>query len=151
MRFLLALKVLFSRKYASKLDKIASECRDNSVQVLRVLQRDGRLIDFLMEDISGFSDEQVGAAVRDVHKGCRKTLDEYFEIAPALDGIENSKVSVDSDFDRKAIKIVGKTSVKQVFSGVLRHHGWKLIKNKLPKISVDKDSDIIMQAEIEVE
>ncbi|MCD4657690.1 MAG: DUF2760 domain-containing protein [Planctomycetes bacterium] len=151
MRFLLALKVLFSRKYASKLDETASESRDNSVQVLKVLQRDGRLIDFLMEDISGFSDEQVGAAVRDVHKGCRKSLDEYFEILPAFDGIENSKVSVDSDFDRHLVKIVGKTSAVQGFSGILRHHGWKLQKNMLPKISADLVSDIIMQAEIEVE
>ena len=151
MRFLLALKVLFSRKYALKLDDNVPKRRDNTVQVLKVLQRDGRLIDFLMEDISGFSDEQVGAAVRDVHKGCRNAINEYFEIVPVFEGAENTKISVESDFDRNAIKIVGKSAEKQTILGILRHHGWKLNKNKLPEVLASKDSDIIMQAEIEVE
>ena len=151
MRFLLALKVMFSRRFASKFEEDAVKCIDNSAQVMKVLQREGRLIDFLMEDISDFSDEQVGAAVRDVHKGCRNALNEYFEIVPVLEGVENSKMSLDSAFDRNSIKIVGNLVNKQEFSGVLRHHGWKLHKNMLPKVKNIKDSDIIMQAEIEVE
>src|SRR6516164_5847487 len=69
------------------------------LRVLAVLQRDGRLIDFLEEDIDSYTDAQIGAAVRDIHRGCRKSLREYLRIEPVMNAAEEERVTVGTDFD----------------------------------------------------
>ena len=68
----------------------ASTPSDGALQILAILQRDSRLIDFLMEDISSYSDDQVGAAVRSLHDQCREALDRYIQLAPVIDGVEGT-------------------------------------------------------------
>ncbi len=63
---------------------------DGAVQILSLLQRDARLVDFLMEDISGYSDEQVGAAVRDVQAQSKQSLERYLQFQPVIDGVEGT-------------------------------------------------------------
>ena len=75
--------------------------------MLAVLQRDGRLVDFLEEEIDGYSDAQIGAAVRDIHRGCRKSLHDYLTIAPVIEAAEEERVTVPADFDPAAIRLVG--------------------------------------------
>ena len=151
MRLFTAIKVLFSKDLAEKLKNTEkTETQDNSAQILGLFQRDGRLIDFLQEDISQFSDEQVGAAVRDVHKGCAQVLKEYFEIEPVIEKKENSKISVEPDFDKNTIKIIGNVPTKEGKKGILRHHGWKLAESKLPPSTTEKNN-IIQKAQIEIE
>ncbi|MGD1082228.1 MAG: DUF2760 domain-containing protein [Candidatus Sulfotelmatobacter sp.] len=48
-------------------DKPSPESLDRAVQMLALLQRDGRLVDFLEEDVSSYPDGQLGAAVRSIH------------------------------------------------------------------------------------
>src|SRR4051794_38071028 len=50
------------------------------VSFLAMLQERGRLVDFLMDDINAYNDAQVGAAARVVHAGCRRVLQEHFNI-----------------------------------------------------------------------
>src|SRR5436309_2326980 len=78
-----------------------------AVQLLAILQREGRLLDFLQEEIDGYSDDQIGAAVRDIHRGCKKALAEHAPLSPVLPGEENASVRVDAGFDPSRIRLVG--------------------------------------------
>ena len=67
-----------------------------ALQILGILQRDSRFIDFLMEDISAYPDDQVGAAVRDLHQQCRDSLNRYVHLGPVIDGVEGSPTKLDT-------------------------------------------------------
>lgn len=124
---------------------------DGAVQALAVLQREGRLFDFLLEDIAGYADDQVGAAVRAIHKGCRKALDDHFPLAPILDGREEETVRVPVGFDPAAIRLLGNVTGEPPFSGVLRHHGWKTLKVELPNLPDGASvASVVAPAEVEL-
>src|SRR5688572_2956583 len=105
----------------------------HAAQMLALLQRDGRLVDFLMEDITGFADSQIGAAVRDVHAGCRQVLQRYVTLAPILQHEEGSTVEVNAPIDPATIKVVGNARDVPV-RGVLRHRGWLASHIDLPQV-----------------
>ena len=96
-----------------------------ATQLLAILQRDGRLVDFLMEDLAPYPDAQVGAAVRDVHAGARKALERYFTLAPVLDDEEGRPVTLERGLDAARVKVVGATGGALPARGVLRHRGWE--------------------------
>jgi hypothetical protein len=122
------------------------------LRVLAVLQRDGRLIDFLREDIDGYSDDQIGAAVRDIHRGCRRALNEYLTIEPVLNAAEEAPVTVPADFDPAAIRLIGHVDGKPPFRGVLKHHGWRVKTATLPALPGPRDdSQILAPAEVEIQ
>ena len=99
--------------------------QDGAVQILSILQRDARLIDFLMEDISAYSDEQVGAAVRSLHGQSRDSLNRYLRLAPVIDGVEGSFTKIDSS-DPASVKLLGNVPVSgKAPGGLLRHKGWR--------------------------
>src|SRR5207253_6846543 len=50
---------------APMLERISGDGNGAAVQLLAILQREGRLLDFLQEDVDGYADAQIGAAVRD--------------------------------------------------------------------------------------
>lgn len=121
---------------------------DGAVQMLGILQRDARLVDFLMEDISAYSDEQVGAAVRDVQAQSRQALERYMQLQPVIDGVENTPVRT-GGLDAGAFKLVGNVpAAGTADSGLLRHRGWKAGKVDLPAA---KPGALLAPAEIEVE
>lgn len=121
---------------------------DGAVQILGVLQRDARLVDFVMEDISAYSDEQVGAAVRDVQEKSRQTLERYLKLAPVIDGVEGTFTKV-AGLDASAFKLVGKVPPSgKAPGGMLRHKGWKAEKVDLPAI---EPGSVLAPAEIEIE
>ncbi len=121
------------------------------LRVLAVLQRDGRLIDFLEEDLDAYSDAQIGAAVRDIHRGCRKSLRDYLTIEPIIEGAEEQNVMVPKDFDPAAIRLVGNVNGSPPFQGVLKHHGWRVRSVHLPLLPVARDdSSILSPAEVEI-
>jgi hypothetical protein len=122
----------------------------SALRLLAVLQAEGRLIDFLMEDIASYTDEQVGGAVRAIHAGCRKALGEAVVLGPVLGGQEGESVTVQAGFDPAAIRLVGDVSGKPPFVGVLQHHGWRAVKVHLPKGLVEQDPAVIAAAEVEV-
>lgn len=125
--------------------------QDGAVQILGILQRDARLIDFLMEDISAYSDDQVGAAVRTLHDQSRDSLNRYVRLAPIIDGVEGTFTKLDSS-DPAAIKLLGNVPAKgKAPGGMLRHKGWRAEKVDLPPTATGPGASIVAPAEIEIE
>jgi hypothetical protein len=123
-----------------------------AVQILSVLQREGRFVDFLQEDLSLYDDTQIGAAVRGIHEGCRQALKDYVQLKPVYEETEGAQVTVPQGFDAKAIRLTGSVSGNPPFAGVLRHRGWKVVRMELPKLTADQKSDwILAPAEVEIE
>jgi hypothetical protein len=120
-----------------------------AAQVLAVLQRDGRLIDFLMEDITPYADAQIGAAVRNVHAGCREALQKYLVLAPVLQGDEGAGITIDAGTDASQVKLIGNIAGKPPFRGVVRHRGWLVSRIELPALPAT-DRSVIAPAEVEV-
>ncbi len=123
---------------------------DGALQLLGILQRDSRLVDFLMEDISAYADDQVGAAVRELHDQCRDSVARYVSLAPVIDGVEGTFVQAPSK-DPNVVKFVGNVPAKPPSGGTLRHKGWRASKVDLPTIAGKQDPAVIAPAEIEVE
>ena len=121
------------------------------LRVLAVLQRDGRLVDFLEEEIDGYTDTQIGAAVRDIHRGCRKSLHDYLTIEPVINAAEEERVTIPTDFDPAAIRLVGNVNGSPPFQGVLKHHGWRVRAVHLPLLPVARDdTSVLSPAEVEI-
>ncbi len=115
--------------------------------LVSVLQREGRLLDFLQEDLDAYDDAQIGAAVRTIHRGLRNALLDLVELAPVIEAKEGAEVVVEEGFDPKEIKLVGKVRGKPPFRGILRHRGWRLVGFRLPK---PKKDDVLAPAEVEI-
>jgi hypothetical protein len=118
--------------------------------VLSALQREGRLIDFLQEDIAGAKDADVGAAARVVHEGCRKVLNQYLALEPVLTESEGTQVTVPTGFDAERIRLTGNISGKPPFAGALRHHGWVTRQVRFPSLSQGLDPRVLAPAEVEL-
>lgn len=121
-----------------------------AVQLLAILQREGRLLDFLQEDVDAYSDAQIGAAVRDIHRGCKKALAEHMPLEPVLREPENAQVRVDPGFDPSRIRLVGNVVGEPPFTGALRHHGWRIAKVTLPSPARGTDPTVVAPAEVEL-
>ena len=124
--------------------------RDPAVALLAVMQREGRLIDFLREDISGYSDAQVGSAVRAIHESCRRALDEHLTLEPVRAEEEGARILVENGFDASALRLTGNVSGKPPFRGILRHRGWRTRRVELPADPAGQDPTIVAPAEIEI-
>jgi hypothetical protein len=103
------------------------------LRVLSLLQRDGRLIDFLMENIDSFDDAQIGSAVRDIHARCRKTLLDHFTIEP-IGGAEGSTLQVHIGYDPATTRLVGQVAGSGPWKGTISHSGWQATSVKIPEI-----------------
>jgi hypothetical protein len=123
---------------------------DGALQLLAILQRDSRLIDFLQEDITGYSDDQIGAAVRELHDQCRDAIGRYVTLVPVIDGVEGTYAKAPAQ-DPNLVKFVGNVPAKPPAGGTLRHKGWRATKVDLPALSARQDAAIIAPAEIEIE
>jgi Domain of unknown function (DUF2760) len=119
-----------------------------ALHLLALLQREGRLIDFCEEELTGFSDAQVGAAARTVHDGCRKAIREALTLAPVRDESEGSPVTLPAGFDPHAVRLTGNVTGSPPFSGILRHHGWKATQVRMPAAA--GDATVIAPAEVEL-
>lgn len=133
----------------------AADPNDGAVALLALLQREARLVDFLMEDIAAYDDAQVGAAVRAVHEGSRKAVERHFELTPVVDGVEGAVTTLKAAglkaSDAARLKLLGKVPAEgNVESGILQHRGWIAKKADIPKAAKGAER-IIAPAEIEVE
>jgi hypothetical protein len=122
---------------------------DGALQILAILQRDSRLLDFLMEDIAAYSDDQIGAAVRELHDQCRDSIKRYVTLEPVIDGVEGTFAKAPST-DPGVVKFVGNVPAKPPSGGLLRHKGWRAARIDLPAAG-RQDATIIAPAEIEIE
>lgn len=120
------------------------------LQLLTLLQKSGRLVDFLKEDISGYSDAQIGGAVRQIHADCAKLLEEWVTLRPVMEKQEGETIDLPIGYDSQAIKVVGNVKGSPPYKGKVVHQGWKAHKLSLSE-QLEKNSDgIISPAEVEV-
>jgi Na+-transporting methylmalonyl-CoA/oxaloacetate decarboxylase gamma subunit len=122
------------------------------VAFFALLQEKGRLVDFLMEELTSYEDAQVGAAARVIHQGCRQVLQEHFTITAVSEAEEGSQVTVPAGYFANEYRIVGKLSGDPPFTGKLIHKGWKTESVKLPRIvkTDGKRLPVIAPAEVEL-
>jgi len=123
---------------------------DSALQLLALLQQDGRFIDFVKEDLSGFSDADIGVAARVVHEGSQKVLENYFTLSPVREETEESQLTLAEGFDAAQVRLTGNVVGSAPFVGVLVHRGWKAEDVNLPKLSPGHNVSIIAAAEVEL-
>jgi len=123
---------------------------EEALRLLRILQEDARLIDFIQEDIDGYDDAQVGAAARSIHAGCRKALDGRVTLQRIFDTEEGHQVTVEAGFDPAQVRLTGNVGGTPPFSGTLQHGGWRAVGVTLPESPGAFDASVIAPAEVEV-
>ncbi len=121
-----------------------------ALQLLALFQREGRLVDFLQQEITSFSDADVGVAARVVHEGCRKALRTHAVLEPVRTEAEGSRITVAGGFHVDEIKLVGDVKGQPPYTGVLRHRGWRATKVTLPQIVGEHDAHVLAPAELEL-
>jgi hypothetical protein len=140
----------FRAKIEKMLDPRPPKPSGEALRVLALLQREGRLLDFLLEDVQAYSNEQIGGAVRDIHKSCRKALQEHLVFEPVLKDAEGAAVQVPTGFDPSAIRLTGNVTGKPPFRGTLQHHGWRVKELKLAAPPEGQDEFVLQPAEVEL-
>jgi hypothetical protein len=118
--------------------------------LLGALQREGRLIDFLQQDVAAFSDEEVGAAARVVHAGARRLVQQYFTLEPIMTDAEGASVSLPKGFDAQRVRLTGHVAGEPPFRGALKHHGWLAAETRLPRMQENLDPRVLAPAEVEL-
>jgi hypothetical protein len=123
---------------------------DGAIALLSVFQREGRLVDFIQQDIAAFPDAEIGAAARVVHDGCRKALGAHLDVARVRTEPEGSRVTVATGFDAAEIKLTGDVRGAAPYQGTLRHSGWRVTGVRLPERVAGHDDQVIFPAEVEL-
>lgn len=132
-------------------EKIKSKEKRLFVHLFSILQREGRLLDFLQEDLSNYADDQIGAAVRNIHENCKKTIAHYLSPEPVMKQAEGETIEIAPGFDRHAVKLMGNVVGEPPFTGILRHRGWQLRSISIPKLSEIENPNLVAPAEVEIQ
>ena len=123
---------------------------DSALQLLGLFQQEGRLIDFLEEDVSRYSDAEIGGAARVVHEGCRKVLHEHLQLEPVRQEQEGERLTLPAGFNASAVRVTGNVVGQPPFHGTLVHRGWQVTDIKLPKLADGHEVQIVAPAEVEL-
>jgi hypothetical protein len=121
-----------------------------ALQLLSLLQREGRFVDFLEQDIASFPDADVGAAARIVHDGCRKALRSHATIEPVRSEDEGASVLLAAGFAPDEVRLTGSVGGQPPYAGVLRHRGWRATRLDLPQVVGEHDAHVLAPAEVEL-
>lgn len=123
---------------------------ESALQMLALLQQEGRFVDFLQENVSSYSDAEIGGAARVVHEGCRKALHEHLTLEPVYPGDEGKRLTLEQGFDTASIRLTGNVVGTPPFNGTLVHRGWRVVEIKLPHIADGHDVRVLAPAEVEL-
>jgi hypothetical protein len=140
----------FRAKVEKMLEPKPPKLSGEPLRLLALLQREGRLLDFLLEDVQPYTNEQVGAAVRDIHANCRKAIQEHLVLEPVLKDSEGATVQVSAGFDPSAVRLTGNVTGQPPFQGTLQHHGWRVKEIKLAPPPEGQDEFVLQPAEVEL-
>lgn len=121
-----------------------------ALQLLGLLQREARFVDFIQEDVAPYTDAEIGAAARVVHAGCRKVLGEHFTIAPVRPEAEGARITLPAGFDAAAVRLTGHVVGQAPFTGTLGHRGWQVTQVQLPQLTDSQAAKVLAQAEVEL-
>ncbi len=157
LAIILPWKILFNGRRAARVQAALAGRTDAlppaetpALQLLSIMQREGRFIDFLQEDVASYSDSQVGAAARVVHEGCRRGLRDYIELAPIRSEREGAPVVLEAGFDASRTRLTGAVHGQPPFAGRLAHHGWQVTAIHLPLLTDGHDPKVVAPAEVEL-
>jgi len=123
---------------------------DAALQLLTLLQREARLIDFAHENLAAYADADIGAAARVVHEGCARVLKDHFTITPVRGEAEGARVTLEEGFDAASVRLTGNVVGKAPFKGTLSHRGWKATEVRLPQLAKEHDASVLAPAEVEL-
>ncbi|MFH4893412.1 DUF2760 domain-containing protein [Vibrio sp. Y42_MX_L11] len=143
-------KIVEVEKVVEVESKLATASTDSAMQLLSIMQQEARLIDFLQEDLTSFSDEEVGAAARVIHTGGQKVLNDYVTLAHVRNEEEETRITVEEGFNPQEIRLTGNVTGSAPFQGTLVHKGWKATSMNLPKLAENYDASVIAPAEVEL-
>ena len=125
--------------------------RSDALSLLAALQREGRFVDFMKEPLTAYSDAQIGAAVRDVHRDCGAVLERFFAVRPLVEGSEGVEIDVPAGFDAARFRLVGNVQGQPPYRGKLCHHGWQATRTELPDWTGGQASAMVVSpAEVEL-
>jgi hypothetical protein len=124
--------------------------RSDALSLLAALQREGRFVDFMKEPLAAYSDAQIGAAVRDVHRDCGAVLERFFAVRPLVEGSEGIEIDVPTGFDAARFRLVGNVQGQPPYRGKLCHHGWQATRAELPDWTGSQGSALVLSP-VEVE
>jgi hypothetical protein len=146
-----SVRAVEERKLAEKPAALPKPVRSEALTLLAALQREARFVDFIKESLSDYTDEQIGAAVRDVHRLCGDTLNRLFELRPIVAQPEGANIEVPAGFDAARYRLVGNVVGSPPFRGRLAHHGWEAARCDVPAWSGSAESALVVApAEVEV-
>jgi hypothetical protein len=145
-------RVLSGGEFASEVDRLVAGRPDvrPALRLLGLFQQEGRLIDFLQDDVTNHPDDRVGAVARVVHAGCKKVLASALRVEHVRTESEGSPVTVEAGFDPTRINLIGNVVGSAPFRGTLTHHGWRAVELKLPQEVSSQDVQVLARAEVEV-
>jgi hypothetical protein len=128
-------------------ESVASE----ALNLLAAMQREARFVDFIKEPLAAYSDAQIGAAARDVHRDCGTLLERIFALRPLIEASEGAQVPVPAGFDAARYRLTGNVGGQTPQSGKLCHHGWEATRCDLPERTAAADAArVIAPAEVEL-
>jgi hypothetical protein len=132
---------------------VAQHHKEGALALLALLQREGRFVDFVRDPAmldASTTDADIGAAVRAVHRGCLKVIEQYLSLEPVMPQDEEARVSVPKGFDPSEIRLIGEAKGEAPYKGTLRHKGWRVVEAKLPTLADGVDRTVIAPAEVEL-
>lgn len=121
-----------------------------ALQLLALFQREGRFVDFLEQEVTSFSDDEVGAAARVVHEGCRRALRAHTTLAPVRPEDEGAKITLEAGFSPSDVKLTGNVQGSAPYRGTLVHRGWRAQSFRLPTALPGHDAHVLAPAEVEL-
>jgi len=135
---------------ASQVEPAASSARNDAITLVATLQREARFVDIVKEPLGEYTDQQIGAAARDVLRDCGLVLDRLFAFQPVVEEEEDAELEAPADFDTGRYRLTGKVSGDAPFRGRLVHHGWQATRCELPQWSGSEQS-VMVVAPVELE
>ena len=128
----------------------APKVTGEAVRLLALLQGEARLVDFLLEDIAGAPDAQIGQAVKEIHRKAAKVLKDHLTLGVVMAGADGDRVTVAKGFDPSAVRVVGNVTGQPPFTGTLLHPGWRVKEVRLPALADGQDPFVLQPAEVEL-
>jgi hypothetical protein len=123
---------------------------DAALQLLYLLQNDARFIDFIKEDMSAHSDEDVGMVARVIHEGCNKVLNDHFSFASIAKENEGDRITLIEGYDAAKVRVTGNIVGNPPFTGTIIHKGWQVTDVRLPSTVQGYNANVIAPAEVEL-
>ncbi len=107
--------------------------RNDALTLLAILQREARFLDFVQESVDDYSDEDIGAAVRELHGRCAETIERMFAIRHVTSKEEGAAIEAPAGFDPARYRFTGNIPASPPFRGRLAHPGWKATRCDVPE------------------